>query len=130
MPAIAAQSINDGAGTPAAHTFSPQSVTNGSKAEFQERSASIPSGYFVLTHEVIRGATPDSADRIKIGLNMPSVATVDGSAAVVRNSSAQVILNLSKVSTLQERKDLLAYVANTLGKADVKTTVENIEPFY
>jgi hypothetical protein len=39
-------------------------------------------------------------------------------------------LNLSQQSTLQEKKDLLAYVVNTLGLASMKTSVENLEPFY
>jgi hypothetical protein len=49
---------------------------------------------------------------------------------VVRYNSAQVVLNIHPQSTLQERKDILAYVANTLGLATVKTSVENLEPFY
>jgi hypothetical protein len=65
-----------------------------------------------------------------MGFNIPTVATVDGVDKVVRNSSAQVILNVHPEATLQERKDLLAYVANFLDKADVKTSVNNLEPFY
>jgi hypothetical protein len=60
----------------------------------------------------------------------PTVAAVDGSDTVVRYNSGQVILNLNPNSTLQERKDLLAYVANTLANATIKTSVENLEPFY
>jgi len=60
----------------------------------------------------------------------PTVATVNSVDTVVRYSSAKVELNIHPDSTLQERKDLLAYVANTLGLATMKTSVENLEPFY
>jgi hypothetical protein len=60
----------------------------------------------------------------------PTVAAVSGIDTVVRYSSAQVTLNIHPDSTLQERKDLLAYVANSLGLATWKTAVENLEPFY
>jgi hypothetical protein len=65
-----------------------------------------------------------------MGFMTPSVAAVDGSDTVVRYSSAQVVLNVHPDSTLQERKDLLAYVSNFLANATVKTSVENLEPFY
>jgi len=129
MPAIASLSINDGQTTPVAHTFSPV-TTDGSKAEFAERSASSPAGFYMLTHEVRRPATAAAAHRILIGLNVPVMATVNGVPTVVRNSSAQVILNLSNQSSEQERKDLLAYVKNILSNSSVATTVHNIEPFY
>jgi hypothetical protein len=61
---------------------------------------------------------------------MPVLATVDESEVAVRYSSAQVTLNIHPDSTLQERKDLLAYVANSLGIAGWKTSVENLEPYY
>jgi hypothetical protein len=129
MPAAATLSINDGQTTPVAHSFTPAGQT-GSKVEWNEKTAGIPGGYFVLSHELIKPGTPDAAYRIKIGLNVPATATVDGSLAVVRNSSAQVVFNFSQSSTLQERKDLVAYVTNTLGNADFKTSTQNIEQFW
>jgi hypothetical protein len=68
--------------------------------------------------------------KVTMGFSSPVVAAVDGSDTVVRYNSAQVVLNIHPQSTLQERKDILAYVANTLGLATVKTSVENLEPFY
>lgn len=129
MPAIAALTIKDGATTPADHTFSPVS-TNGSKAEWAERSAGSPAGFFTLSHEVRKPASAAAANRVVIGFNMPTMAAVDGVQTVVRNSSAKVELNLSSLSTEAERDNLLAYIANVLANADVKKTVKNIEPFY
>jgi len=64
------------------------------------------------------------------GYMVPTVATVNGVDTVVRYNSAQVILNIHPESTLQDRKDLNAYVANSLDNALIKTTVENLEPAY
>lgn len=129
MPAITALTIKDGAPTPVNHTFSPVS-TNGSKAEWAERTAGSPAGFFALTHEVRKPATAAAANRVIVGFNMPTLITVDGVSTVVRNSSAKVELNLSSLSTEAERANLLAYVANVLQDVAVQATVKNIEPFY
>lgn len=129
MPAIAALSVNDGQATPVAHTFNPV-TTDGAKAMWADRSPTIPSGFRILSHEVSAPNGSRTVHRINIGLSNPTVATVNGSDQVVRYSSAQVVLNIHPESTLQERKDLLAYVANTLGIASVKNSVYDIEPFY
>lgn len=129
MPAIASLSINDGQGTPVAHTFAPVS-TNGSQAKWADRSPSIPSGFLLVNHQVEPPSGARTVHRVTMGYMMPTVATVNSVDTVVRYSSAQLVLNIHPDSTLQERKDLLAYVANSLGIAAVKTSVENIEPFY
>jgi hypothetical protein len=129
MPAIAALTVNDGAATPAAHTFN----FSGRKAnvvKWADRTSITPAGYRYITHEVREPASATGANRIFMGFSQPVEATADGVTSVVRVNSAQVILNLSQQSTLQEKKDLLAYVVNTLGLASMKTSVENLEPFY
>lgn len=129
MPAIAALTINDGATTPVAHVFNVVTTT-GSKAEWADRSPGVPAGYLKFQHQVEQPAGQRTVYRITIGAHNPVMATVDGVPTVVRYSSAQVTLNLAPDSSLQERKDLLAYVTNFLANASVKTSVENIEPFY
>lgn len=129
MPAIAALTINDGATTPVAHVFSPVS-TNGAKAEWADRTASMPTAYLTISDEVRKPATATAAYRKITGFNNPVVADVNGVDTVVRNSSAQLTLNFAPTSTIQERKDLLAYIAGWCANADVKESIENIEPFY
>lgn len=129
MPAIAALSINDGLASPVAHTFSPVTTT-GSKAKWADRSPSIPAGYRTISYELAEPSGNRTVNKLTWGFMSPTVATVDGSDTVVRYNSAQVILNLHPESTLQERKDILAYVANCLDLATMKSSVENIEPFY
>lgn len=129
MPAIAALSINDGLSTPVAHTFAPKS-TNGAKAEWADRSPTIPAGYRLISHEVADPNGSRTVHRLTMGFMFPVVATVDGVDTVIRYDSAQVVLNIHPDSTLQNRKDALAYVTNFLSNATVKTSVENLEPFY
>lgn len=129
MPAIAALTVNDGLASPVAHTFSPV-TTNGAQAQWADRSPATPAGYRVINHEVLKPAGQRTVNKVTIGVYNPTEAVVDGSTVVVRSCSAQVILNLPPDCTLQERKDILAYTANTLGLAAMKTSVENIEPFY
>lgn len=129
MPAIAALSIKDGLATPVARTFSPSAQT-GTRVEFSERSASIASGFKILSHELRKPVGKDGAHRFIIGLYLPTVAVVGGVDAVVRSSSAKVELNVSQNSTLQERRDLLAFVANALDLTSFMASVDNIEPFF
>lgn len=129
MPALATLTINDGQASPAAHSFVAKG-TDGALSRFQELSAGTPAGFFTLSHEYVSPTNATAAHRIKLGLNVPVMATVDGVPTVVRNSSAQVIFNLSQYSSDQERKDLIAYVTNALSNATVKSTVVNLEAFW
>jgi len=129
MPAIAALTVNDGQTTPVAHTFNPQ-TTSGAKAVWADRSPSIPAGYRLISHEVAEPNGNRTVYKITMGFTDPKVATVDGADTVTRYNSAKVELNVHPSSSLQDRKDLLAYVANSLGLATIKTSVENLEPFY
>lgn len=129
MPQLSAITIADGATTPVNHVFSPVS-TNGAKAELADRSPSSPAGYLTLVHEVNKPAAKEAAYRVKMGFNVPVMATVDGVPTVVRFSTAQVTFNCSQQGTEQERKDLLAYVKNALANATVADTVIKLEPLY
>lgn len=129
MPALAALAINDGEASPVEHTFNPVS-TNGSKASWADRSPATPAGFLLISHEISAPSASRTVYRLQAGYMLPVLATVDEVETVVRYSSAQVILNIHPDSTLQERKDLLAYVANSLGLASWKTSVENLEPFW
>lgn len=129
MPSISTLSINNGATTPVAFSFIPVS-TNGSRAEWAERTSSLPTGYQVITDEVRKPVQKGGAYRRLVGFNFPTIGTVDGQSVIVRNGSAQVIFNFSETSTDTERKDQLAFVTNFLSNAAVKAAVPALEPFY
>jgi hypothetical protein len=129
MPAIAQLVINDGQATPAAHTFAVVGTT-GTKAIWADKASGIPTGYLKITNEVREAKSTNGAHSVIFGFEFPTLATVNGVSTRVRVSSAQVRLNFAQDSTDQERKDAVAYVANTLGNATVKAATYNIEPHY
>lgn len=129
MPQIAALTIADGLATPANHTFAVVTTT-GAKATWADKSAGIPAGYTKITHEVREATSKTGAHRVILGYEMPTMGTVNGLSQRVRVSSAQVVLNFAQDSTDQERKDLTAYVVNSMSNATVKPAIPAIEPFY
>lgn len=129
MPAIASMSINDGQTTPVAHTFAPV-TTDGETAKWADRSPTIPAGYKTLSIDVSPPTGSRTVYKHTTGLMDPTVATVNAVDQVVRYNSAQLVLNFHPESTVQERKNLLAYVVNSMNNANVKLSVENLEPFY
>lgn len=129
MPAFAAQTVNDGQGTPAAHTFSPHSIDR-MKAEFRDRASTTSAGNRVITHEVRKPASATGADRTLLGFTFPVEVTADGITKVARTSSAQVVYNFAPDATDAEKADAVAYVQNYISLAAVKAAVKANEPWY
>lgn len=131
MPALAPITIKDGASTPADHVFDPVN-SEGSKAEFANRAATIPAGYERLSIDVRRPASDKGAYRVVVGFNRPTVGTIValGQDGVVRDSNNGLTLNFSQNSTLQERKDTLYLLKNLLANASFEAAVTKLEPFY
>lgn len=129
MTAIATLSINDGATTPVAHSFVPV-TTDGATAKWADKVSGVPIGYSTISWEIREPKTATAAYRALGNFNFPITATVNGVLTKVRNSSAQVFINLAQDSTDQERKDVLAYISNFLANATVKSSVQNVEPFF
>lgn len=129
MPTFTSQTVNDGQGTPVAHTFAPL-MKDGQVATFADRSPAIAAAWKKITHEVTNPKSSTAALRVKIGFNDPQAATVDGSLKVVRNSSAQVVFNFAQDATDQDKKDLVAYTLNYMGNATVKAGIIAGEPWF
>jgi hypothetical protein len=130
MPAVAALTIADGLASPANHTYSPQSQESG-KITWEDRAPGVPAGYPAISHEIRRAGTGNlTVNQVKVGFNLPTLGSGETAQKVIRNSSGQILLNLHPESTLQERKDLLAYMANFLGIASVKTSVNDVESYW
>lgn len=129
MPAIAALTIADGAATPVNHTFSPV-TTDGSLAKWADRSPSVAAGFRTITEEVLEPSGQRTAYKITLGFYFPVLASVNGVDTVVRFNSGSVVMNMAPDSTLQERDDTLTYMINTISHASIRSSVENLEPFY
>jgi len=127
MTAIAAITVNDS--VPVARTLAVVGTT-GSIAQYADKSSGIPIGYTQVTHEVRLAKSGTGAHSVILSTVMPTVSTVSGVNTRARVSSVQTRFNFAQDSTLIERKDLFAIHTNCLANATMKSSVENIEPFY
>lgn len=131
MPAFAALSLYDGASTPVAHTFSPDSLESG-VASYKERTGGVAIGFPTATHS-LRGPAANSANRIyKVSgkVRVPSVNTVDGVASVAYSNEADFSFRLSELSTQQQRDDLASLVVSLINSVPVRAAIENLETTY
>lgn len=129
MPAIGNIAITDAETSPVTHTFAPV-TTDGSTGKLANRAATIPQGYETLSVELRQPTSVTGAYRLIAKMNDPVIATVNGSDAVVRNSSASLELNFSQLSTVQERKNLIKLLSNLLNHATFISMAGDLEPLW
>lgn len=139
MPARAALAINDGQGTPVSHTFSP--VETADHDLFEDRSGGIPIGYPLIVYRCRRppkqGQVSDAnrVYRIETNVSVPIMEVTSPStgtgiqpaptvAYICRHNGTWF---LPERSTLQDRKNLRAYVANLYNHAEHKKVVEDLD---
>lgn len=139
MPQIANIVINDGQAVPVARTFAVQraQVGDDSPAEFYEKTAGSVNGYLRLS-VLTRRAKVGNSFKTQIKIALPILETVTGTSpsgyapapAVAYTSLATVEFTHPERSTLQNRKDLLAYTANVLADASMISVVTNAETYF
>jgi len=143
MAAIANITINDGLATPVAHIFAP-AKTQADMALLEDRtSASNPSGIFIgfgkltMMMERPKGASGSATRNIKasIKIETPKLETVSNSTVsgiapaptVSYRPVAELMLTFPERCSLQDRKDLQAFVKNLLSNAFVTDLFEKYE---
>lgn len=133
MPAIAAITIADGQTTPVNKTFNPDSIKN-DVSQWFDRSGGIAVGYPVITTSV-RPPSRNSTSRVnkvQVKIVVPILEQVAPSVVWTKayESTATVEFMLHERSTLQNRKDILAFVKNLMAHAVVQSAVHDLEPVY
>ena len=129
MPQFATLTLNDGQAAPAAHSFV-AGGPNGTLATWFDKAAGIVTGYIRKTFQVREASSATAANSVTLGYELPTLGTVDGVQKRVRVSKAELKINFAQDATLQERKDLVAYVTNDLSNATVKQAIIDVENFY
>jgi len=113
MPQAAAITVNDRATAPVAHTFSPRSIS-GDRAIFVE-AASAPVGERKI---VVESRKTGKNHKIRLLIVNPTLVneTINGITypKASRAAFADLTLTFSEESTLQERKDTVGFIANSL----------------
>lgn len=123
--------LNDGAATPVAHTFAVKSNDN-SVTTFEDRVGGVPIGYGKL---IFRTSETSEQRTVKVDIVVPVLEAVSGANAAGFTPPAKVAYqNIGKLefrtslrSTLQQRKDLVAYVKNVAALTLVSSIVADTE---
>lgn len=137
MAAVGNIVINDGQGTPVAHTFSPSAVST-EVVTYHDRVGGIVLGYPELSIGQKLPAQAGGPIKHTLRISVPTLETVTGSTgegfapkptlAYKERFFAEVYHDPR--SSLQERKNLNAYAKNTQANAVWTTLLENYEmPF-
>lgn len=137
MPAIGTITINDGAGTPVAHSFTPSGIA-GAIASYDDRVGGISVGF---PHITISSVSPTKTSRMykaRVKVVLPVLENISGTAsngfapAPTKAYDLQFdgTFILPERSTLQNRKDLFAFVKNLMANAVMTAVVENNEVIY
>lgn len=138
MTAFAALIINDAATTPVARTFAPVKIDALGVAKFAERSGGIPVGYPVITLS-LREPNKQSRNYRILGkvvlpiLEQTSASTATGiqpAPSVAYNCLGTFDLSLPERCTLQNRKDLSAFIRGLMAHAVVTALVNDLDTIY
>lgn len=137
MAAIANIVINDGEATPVAHTFEPAKTT-ADYAFWEDRDAGIYIGNKKLTVQLSRpsgnGNVGNRNLRVMIKIEVPRMETLSNSTVsgimpaptVAYRSVAEMNFTLPERSTLQERKNLRAFVAQLMGNGQIADVIDKL----
>lgn len=117
---VSSMTVNDGATTPVAQTFSGTDRT-GLRSLFRNTAAALLRGAQQFMHEVREAKSPRAANRVLMQLNCPVEGVVDGQTTVVRSSLFKFEANYSPDSPEAERQAHYGLFANLVNQADVKT---------
>lgn len=138
MAAIANIVINDGQGTPVAHTFAP-AKTQADMALLEDRSSGIYIGYNKLTFALNRpvGASKEATRNLKLSIKIetPKLETVSNNSfsgiapapTISYRPVVELMVTFPERCSLQDRKDLQAYVKNAMANSFVTDAFEKYE---
>lgn len=138
MSAIANIVINDGQGIPVAHTFAP-AKTQADWALLEDRTAGIYLGYGKLTFELKRpqGDSKSASRNLKLSIKIETPklenvtnSTISGIApapTISYRPVVELVATFPERSSLQDRKDLQAYIKNALANSFVTDAFEKYE---
>ena len=131
MTQFASLTINDGATTPVAHTFSTKS-NDQRQTVWEDRASGVPVAYPKI---ILRTADTMTIRKVDIGISVPTLEAVSGAntngftppSTVAYIHRADLSLKLPQRGTLLERKNLYAYLKNSLALALFGSVVQDGE---
>lgn len=127
MPSFTPLSLNDGQATPVAHTFSPVSLVGGLGAWYDRTTGVIASQPYV-TAKTTRANGASGLTRQGYTVNVPLYD--DATGKVIGTAAATVEYRIPANATLQQRKDVFAYVSDLTASDMVEAMVTNVEGLF
>lgn len=126
--------LNDGQATPVAHTFSARGADM-KLALWTDVSGGIGIGMGKVTLSNVTTAGVSAAYKVEARVTIPVMETISGDAGgytpvpkVAFNLFGKVEFVVPSRASLQNRKDILAYVKNLLANAVMSDTVVDFNP--
>lgn len=129
MQITAPLTINNGAATPVAKTFSPERVAP-EQSVFVERTSGVSAGFLRLGIEYSAASGARSTNRMNIRFDFPVLQTVNGISTVAYTGRFQGSFVIPDQMTAAERADLAAYVANALDATAIRAIVKDLDPMF
>lgn len=107
-------SLNDGQATPVAHIFSPASNGADGIARWQDRAHNngVSLGFSTLTFSVREPVKPGGVTRVKLTVSVPKLDTSTTVPTLIGTGVANLEFIYPGSYTLQDRKDLRAFMIN------------------
>lgn len=117
MPAFNSFTVNDRETSPVAHVFTPRSRKDAVATYVKSTGVPVGDERFTIS---LRETADKFRARITMSLPVVVTETVNGVASpvVARTARASVDLSFDKESTLQERKNAIGLLANSLAAAN------------
>lgn len=130
MAIVAPIVVNNGAATPVATTFSPEAPDINNAYSFVDRSGGISSGFkrMTVSTKPARGAA--KVNRATLSIDVPTMQMVNGVNTLAYISRAKLELLLPVDSTDAERKDLYAFLVNSLSNTLLRGALRDLDPVY
>lgn len=137
MPTFGNVVINDGQGTPVAHTFAPVNLI-GNAANFADRVGGISVGYPTILISLTPPSKTSRLYKARLRIVVPTLETISNSTmsgiapapTKAYDSTVDMMFFMPERSTLSDRKNILAYAKNLLAHATVTSVIENNETVY
>lgn len=132
MSAIANITINDGAGTPVAHTFTPVQSTPVAIWRDSMAAKSYLASQFGITVKRVASSSTKGLTRVRLTLALPTMGTGVSLPASEVDYSHQVTVEFicPNRGIKQERKDTRVLLANLLADAQVVDLIDELRSAY
>lgn len=143
MPAATAIVINDGAGSPVSHTFTPIGKDDKGVMWFEQ---TIPAPTNILgakrigykqARNMAPGSVLNRTSKVTLTLALPTIETMSVSDAgfvpapqIAYTEKARVEFDLADRSGKQERKDTRVLTSNLLTASQIVTAIDDLQPMY